>query len=161
MFFRGGFFMKITEIMSEDLIEPSLKATTKDEVIEELVDLALKKQKNIDKSAIIAAVKQREELMSTGIGNDIGLPHAKTNAVPDLIIAFGRSLKGIDFGALDGRPVKIFYLLLAPEDQSGPHVKALAHISRLLKHAYFRDALLSAKNAKEIYEIIKEEEKQK
>lgn len=150
--------MKISELLDEGSIEAELRATDKDGVLSELVELTLRKQKSVDRKVVQQAVKQREELMSTGIGNDIGLPHAKTNAVADLIIGFGRSLKGIEFGALDGKPVKLFFMLLAPEDQSGPHVKALAHISRLLKHSYFRDALLGAKNAKEIMQIIRDEE---
>lgn len=150
--------MKISELLTVDSIQPNLSATTKDEVLEELVRLAVKKDGNIPVDQVLEAVRQREELMSTGIGNEIGLPHAKTSAVEDLVVVFGRSLQGIDFKALDDKPVRIFFMLLAPENQSGPHVKALAHISRLLKHGWLRDSLLSAADAREILKIIKEEE---
>jgi len=151
--------MDITEILKEDAIKTDLEATDRDGVIREMVELLANANGLSNKDEIIEAVVQREELMSTGIGQGIGIPHAKTNGVSTLMAAFGRSKNGIDYHALDGQQVQIFFLLVAPEEQSGPHVKALARISRLLKHAYFRQVLLDAKSSKEVVDIIREEEK--
>ena len=150
--------MKLTELLREDLISVDLQAADKESVIEELVGILVKAGGAKDRDAVIKAVHDREELMSTGIGQGIGIPHAKTEAVERLVAVFGKSERGVDFNALDNKPVHIFFLLLSPEDQSGPHVKVLARISRLLKHSDFRQALLDAKSSKEVMDIIREEE---
>lgn len=151
--------MKLSDLLNEAGITASLAARDKRGVIEELVDLLMHSSNVVtDKNGIIKAVWEREELMSTGIGQGVGIPHAKTNAVDRLYAVFGRSEAGIDFAALDSRPVHLFFLLVAPEDQSGPHVKALARISRLLKQSYFRQALLESRKPQEVLTIIREEE---
>lgn len=138
----------------------SLGARDKRGAIEELVDvlMAASEGRVTDRDDITRAVWSREELMSTGIGQGVGIPHGKCRAVDRLHIVFGRSLAGIDFSALDQKPVHLFFLLVAPESQAGPHVKALARISRLLKHAYFRQALLDAAKPQDVLTIIREEE---
>jgi len=103
----------------------------------------------------------REALGSTGIGQGIGIPHAKSQYVKTLVAAFGLSKEGIDFESLDGEPTHIFFLLLAPEDSAGPHLKALARISRLLKDKYVRDMLKNAKDEKDIVRIITDEDSKK
>ena len=160
--------MKLSELISEPSIRLDIRATEKREVIRGLVGTLVDAARHSarasgtdaapDAERVIGAVWDREELMSTGIGLGIGIPHAKTNAVDHLSIVFGRSVAGVDFAALDGKPVHIFFLLVATEDQSGPHVKALARISRLLKHHYFRQALLEAKTPRDLLAIIREEE---
>lgn len=152
--------MKLSDLLTEAGISVSLAATDKRGVIEELVDLLIASAGDAitDRDAIIKAVWEREELMSTGIGQGVGIPHAKTNAVSRLHAVFAKSQKGIEFSALDGKPVSLFFLLIAPEDQSGPHVKALARISRLLKQSYFRQALIDATKSADVLTIIREEE---
>lgn len=152
--------MKLSELLSENAIGMTLAARDKNEAISELVALLVKSAGGAvsRQDDVVKAVWDREELMSTGIGQGVAIPHAKTNAVDKLYTVFGRSPAGIDFAALDQKPVHLFFLLVAPEDQSGPHVKALARISRLLKHAYFRQALIDAKEAAEVMTIIREEE---
>ncbi|RMH54013.1 MAG: PTS sugar transporter subunit IIA [Candidatus Hydrogenedentota bacterium] len=150
--------MKLSDLLMEECIKMKMVAGDKRAAIEELVDVLVTATGKGDREAIIEAVWNREELMSTGIGQGIAIPHAKTNAVGKLYAVFGKSEAGIDFAALDNRPVHIFFLLVAPEDQSGPHVKALARISRLLKHSYFRTALLEATSPSEVLTIIREEE---
>lgn len=151
--------MKLSDLLTEKAISVGLTARDKRGVIEELVGLLADAMGTVtDRDAVIKAVWDREELMSTGIGQGVGIPHAKTNAVDRLHAVFGRSDAGVDFSALDSKPVHIFFLLVAPEDLSGPHVKALARISRLLKQSYFRQALMDAKKAQEIMTIIREEE---
>ena len=101
---------------------------------------------------------EREELGSTGVGQGVAIPHGKTIAVSDLVSAFGLSKGGVDFDALDGAPVHLFFLLLAPEGAAGSHLKALARISSLLKDKYFRKALIDANSSADVLKIIREEE---
>ncbi len=151
--------MKLSDLLTEKAISVNLSARDKRGVIEELVGLLVDATGGgTERETVIKAVWDREELMSTGIGQGVGIPHAKTNAVDRLHAVFGRSEAGVDFAALDSKPVHIFFLLVAPEDLSGPHVKALARISRLLKQSYFRQALLDARTAAEVMTIIREEE---
>lgn len=152
--------MKLSDLLTEEGIKIGLEGSDKKEVIDELTELLVQSSGGevTDKEAITKAVWEREELMSTGIGQGVGIPHAKTNAVDKLYTVFGKSDAGVEFASLDQKPVNIFFLLVAPEDQSGPHVKALARISRLLKHSYFRQALLEAKKSKDVITIIREEE---
>lgn len=150
--------MNISECLVEAGVEPRLAAKDKEGVLSELVRVLGRVSPVRDADQILVAIRDREELMSTGIGQGIGIPHAKTSSVETLRIVFGRSPEGIEFDALDGKPVHLFFLLVAPEDQSGPHVKALARISRLLKDTSFREALLDAKGATEILALIREEE---
>jgi len=151
--------MKLLDLLSKETIIPNLKATTKNEVIEELVDKLMKSGKIKNKQEVLEAILEREKIMSTGIGNGIAIPHGMTDAVDEILAVFGRSAKGIDFEALDDKPAYLFFLLVTPKDMSGPHVKVLAKISRLLKHDYFREALLRADTAEKILEIIEEEER--
>ncbi|MCM8784456.1 MAG: PTS sugar transporter subunit IIA [Candidatus Omnitrophica bacterium] len=155
--------MKITEFLCEKAVNSDLKSLDKKGVIEELVDLLIKagKLKDKDKQKIIEVILNREALGSTGIGQGIAIPHGKSDCLKELTAAMGISKRGINFDALDGEPVFIFFLLLAPEDSAGPHLKALARISRLLKDKYLRDALIKAKDDKEIINIIKEEDQKK
>ena len=151
--------MKLSDLLTENGISVALAARDKRGVIEEMVDLLMKSTNGLTaKNAGIKAVWEREELMSTGIGQGVGIPHAKTNAVDKLHAVFGKSEAGVDFSALDGKPVHLIFLLVAPEDQSGPHVKALARISRLLKQSYFRQALQESRKSQEVLTIIREEE---
>lgn len=151
--------MKLSDLLNESGVSVSLAARDKRGAIDELVDLLVASTNDVtDRDAVVKSVWDREELMSTGIGQGVGIPHAKTNAVTRLHAVFGRSEAGVDFAALDSKPVHIFFLLVAPEDQSGPHVKALARISRLLKQSYFRQALLDARKAQDVLTIIREEE---
>lgn len=152
--------MKITDFLSKDAVKVELQATGKEEVITELVEqlIPAKKIKKKIKEGIIQSLLERENLGSTGIGQGIAIPHAKSDKIKDVIVAFGISKKGVEFNALDGEPVYIIFLLIAPEESTGLHLKALAKISRLLKDKFFRQALREAKSSEEIINIIKEEE---
>ena len=111
---------------------------TKTEVIERLVDLVAASLTGVDHAAVLRAVRAREELMSTGVGNSVAIPHGKTNAVTSLVAAFGRCREPVEYEALDGQPVTLVFLLVGPEDAAGPHIKALSRISRLLSYEEFR-----------------------
>jgi PTS system nitrogen regulatory IIA component len=153
--------MKIMEFLNEKAVTANMKAQDKEGVIRELVDLLYKAGAIKDKEELVNALLAREALGSTGIGQGIGIPHGKSDKVKDLVAAFGLSRKGVKFDSLDGEPVYIFFLLVAPEESAGPHLKALARISRFLKDKYFRDLLKNAKDEKEIIKIIKEEDEKK
>ena len=155
--------MQIMEFLSKKAILADIKSTKKEEVIKELVD-ALVAAGEIEKrcrNKLIDALMTRESLGSTAIGQGIAIPHAKSDCVDKLIAAFGLSKKGVDFDSLDGEPAYIFFLLVAPQDSAGPHLKALARISRLLKDKYFRDSLRACTDDKSILKIIAGEDEKK
>ena len=155
--------MKIMDFLSKKAIVPDVKATKKEGVIRELVD-ALIEAGDIERrhsNKLIDALMARESLGSTAIGQGIAIPHAKCEYVDKLVAAFGLSKKGVDFDSLDGEPAYIFFLLVAPQDSAGPHLKALARISRLLKDKYFRDNLRACVDDKSIIKIISQEDEKK
>jgi nitrogen PTS system EIIA component len=153
--------MEIKDFLNPKAISVDLKATTKEAVIKELLGILSEAAgiKNDDK--LFKVLMDREALGSTGIGQGIGIPHGKTNTAKKLVGAFGISKTGVDFDSLDGEPSHIFFLLLAPEDSAGPHLKALAKISRLLKDKFFRERLMKAATKKEVVDLIDEEEQRK
>lgn len=155
--------MKIMDFLSEDAATVDLKSVNKTDAIKELVELLVGAGEvdKKDKSKVVELLMAREALGSTAIGHNVGIPHAKSDCVKDLIGAFGLSKKGVDFDSLDGEPVYIFFLLLAPQDSAGPHLKALARISRLIKDKYFRDTLRQAKDTKDVVRIIEAEDEKK
>lgn len=155
--------MKIMDFLNPEAINANLQSTDKKGTVKELVDLLIKAGgiKSQDKDKVVKVLLEREALGSTGIGQGIGIPHGKFGGVKRLIGACGLSHKGVDFESLDGELVYIFFLLLAPEDSAGPHLKALARVSRLLKDKYFRETLKGAKDEKALLKIIKQEDQKK
>lgn len=155
--------MKIMDFLSKKAIAADLKSTKKEDVIKELVDVLLESE-GLEKKCRNKLVEQlmaREALGSTAIGQGVGIPHTKSECVNKLTASFGLSQKGVDFDSLDGENVYIFFLLIAPIDSAGPHLKALARISRLLKDKYFRDSLKECKDEKSILKIISQEDEKK
>ena len=153
--------MKITDFLNEKAVSADLKASTKDEVVRELVDILAKAEGIKNREALVKVLLSREALGSTGIGQGVGIPHGKTDSVKKLVAAFGICHQGVNFDALDGEPVYIFFLLVAPEDSAGPHLKALARISRLLKDKFFRESLKALSDEKTILKLIREEDAKK
>ncbi len=155
--------MQIMDFLSKKAIVTDIKSTKKEDVIKELVD-ALIEAGDVEKRArnkLIESLMSREALGSTAIGQGIAIPHAKSDSVGKLVAAFGLSTKGVDFDSLDGEPAYIFFLLVAPQDSAGPHLKALARISRLLKDKYFRDTLRTCEDEKAIVRIITQEDEKR
>ncbi len=152
--------MRIMDILCEECVVPDLQAEDRDGVIKELLDVLVKagKIKAEDEPKILEELINREELGSTAIGNGIAIPHAKSDRVDKLVAAFGISHKGVDFKALDGEKVYLFFLLVAPKEAAGPHLKALAKITRLLKDKNFRALLMQAKTKEEALKLIEEED---
>ena len=155
--------MQIMEFLSKKAILTDIKSVKKEDVIKELVE-ALMVAGDIEKrcrNKLIESLMSREALGSTAIGQGIAIPHAKSDCVEKLVAAFGLSKKGVDFDSLDGEPAYIFFLLVAPQDSAGPHLKALARISRLLKDKYFRDTLRACEDDKAVIKIIAQEDEKK
>lgn len=150
--------MKILDYLETDTITVDLKSTGKKEAVEELCRL-LANAKDIEKTGkLVEVILEREKLGSTGIGQGVAIPHAKSETVKDLMIAAGLSKRGVNFEALDGELVYIIFLLIAPPDSAGLHLKSLAKISRLLKDKFFRQALRDAQTSEEFLSVIKEED---
>ena len=152
--------MKISEFLNVKAISANLESTTKEEVIKELVDLLVSARgiEKKHKSKVIEILMAREALGSTAIGQGIAIPHGKTECAKKLVGALGISKKGINFDSLDGEPAHIFFLLMAPVDSAGPHLKALARISRLLKDKYIRENLKAVNDEKTIMKIVQLED---
>lgn len=146
--------MQITDMFKKEYIIEALKAKSKRAVLAELSEIFTRDHAGIHPEAMIEVLLEREKLGSTGIGDGIAIPHGKLKGLDSLVISFGRSREGIDFDSIDGRPAHIFFLLMAPESSTGQHLKALAKISRMLKDPEFRNDLLSADNAEELYRKI-------
>ncbi len=153
--------MKILDFLDQNAVSANLKSTDKKAIINELVDLLVASGKVKNADEIIKILLERESLGSTGIGLSIAIPHGKSSKISQMIGAIGISKNGVDFEALDGEPVYIFFLLLAPADSAGPHLKALARISRLLKDKYFRDSLKDATSKENLLAIIRREDEVK
>ena len=150
--------MKIMDFLNPKAVSVDLKAQDKRSVIKELAGLLAAAGEIKNRDELVRVLMDRETLGSTGIGQGIGIPHGKSSRVKKLIAALGISRRGVDFESLDGEPVYIFFLLVAPAESAGPHLKALARISRLLKDKYIRDALKKSTDAKSIIKLIKEED---
>lgn len=145
--------MKIADGLKKEAIQIDLKATDKRGVIEELVG-PISRITGLKQKEIVRVLMDREELGSTGIGDGIGIPHGKLKGLTSLIIGCGISRKGVDFESIDNRPTHIFFLLITPENSTGLHLKLLARISRILKSESFKEQLLRAANAEDIFSII-------
>jgi len=150
--------MNISELLNERLILPNLAGTTKQDVMEEVVEHLATVQQGINAGELLKALLEREKLGSTGIGNGIAIPHGKLAGLSDIILVFARSIGGVPFEAIDGKPIHLIFLLVAPANSTGGHLKALARLSRLLKNDAFRRALLTAPTAQDILGAIIDED---
>jgi len=146
--------MKVTDIFRKEHIVEGLKSKSKREVLAELSGVFLQGDVKYSHEDMVNTLLEREKLGSTGIGDGIAIPHGKLANLDELIVSFGRSKEGVEFDAMDGKPAHIFFLLMAPEDTTGKHLKALAKISKMLKDSIFRKKLLEAKSKDELYMII-------
>lgn len=146
--------MKLTEIIRSQNIRVPLAATTKAGAIEELVNLLAANGDVTDAQKVLAAVLERESTRTTGIGSGIAIPHGKCTATPKLVMAIGKAAAPIDFQSIDGRPVSMIWLLTSPPDQTGPHISALARISRLNTSDKIRQSWATASSAEQIYNTI-------
>ena len=151
--------MNISDALRETCVIVDLRSEEKDGVLTELVS-ALKEAglvENVEEA--VDVILEREKLGSTGIGDGVAIPHGKMKELQDVLCAFGRSARGIAFGAVDDRPVHIFFLLLAPEESAGLHLKMLSRISRIVRDASFRKKLMEQISAPQLYKDIVEEDR--
>jgi len=151
--------MKICDYLNPDKIIPELKGNKKEEIIDELIDLFKDDKRIFDLETVREAVKEREKIMSTGVGKGVAIPHAKTTGTNEILVAFGKKMNPIDFEALDNQPVKLFFLLIGQENLVGPHIKLLSRISRLMNKDEFRETLAMTDDPAEIYRLFEEQEK--
>ncbi|MCA9753763.1 MAG: PTS sugar transporter subunit IIA [Gemmatimonadetes bacterium] len=149
--------MKLSEVLTPERIRIPLASSSKEAVLRELVSL-LPGRDSTERETILEAVLEREGRMSTGIGQGVAIPHGKTGVVKGMEMAFGIASEPIDYGALDGEPVDVFFLLLSPPDLTAPHIKMLAGISRMLSSDTFRDELAAAVDAEDVLVLFRREE---
>ncbi len=148
--------MKILDFLHVEAIICPLLANSKEEVLKELVGPIVTKYPRLDKDRLLKTLLERESLGSTGIGGGVAIPHGKFEGLEKLACSFGKSPRGIDFSSMDSKPAHIFFLLVAPKNCAGDHLKALARISRLLKDPLLLTSLQKAKSAGDIYRVIEE-----
>lgn len=149
--------MLLSELLSPSRIKIPLQSVGKDELLRELVSIVFDTSTN-GGDEVLRAVQDRESVLSTGIGNGVAIPHGKSAAVPELRMAAGLTRESVDFDALDGQPVKLFFLLVGPESAAGAHIKALSRISRLVRKDSVRDRLMQAASAQEFFDVLREAE---
>ncbi len=148
----------IKDLLQDDLILEEITATDKPGVIREFARLLTSRGRVLKEDELVRALTDRESLGSTGVGDGVAIPHGKVKGIRDIIVAFGRSSRGVDFQALDGKPVYLFFLLLTPYDMPGEHLKALARISRIFKNQVLRENLRHASLRQELQRLICEED---
>ena len=150
--------MLLSELLTTARVKVPLGGRTKVEVLRELVELVAAENADADVEAILASVREREEVLSTGIGGGIAIPHGKTPQVNRLTLVAGVASEGIEYDALDGKPVRLFFLLVGPESASGAHVKALSRISRMLRREDLRSQLANAASPDAFVGVIRSSE---
>ncbi|MDF1554960.1 MAG: PTS sugar transporter subunit IIA [Deferrisomatales bacterium] len=150
--------MKLLDFLQKEAIAPTLAATDKAGVLAELAQVLVATGKVASAPAAVQVLQEREKLGSTGIGEGIAIPHGKIKELDQVVAVFGRSTSGVEFDSMDGAPVNLFFLLMAPENSASTHLKALARISRLLKDRSFREELLQAASRDDLFEIIARED---
>lgn len=151
-------FLEINDVLKKESVIPNLYSKTKSEVIRELSDKVATIYPNFNRDNLISVLLEREKLCSTAVDEGVAIPHGKMSGISSIIVAFGRSIEGIDFESLDGNPTHLFILLIAPENSSGVHLKILARISRIFKNPDFRSRITKAGSQDEIYELILQED---
>ncbi len=150
--------MKVSELLNEDNVLLNVEAKDKYELIDKLIDLAAKSGKIIDKEKVRNCVYEREKILSTGVGKGFAVPHGKTDAVSDIVLAFAITKEPLDYEALDNQPVRLVMLMVGKDSLVSSHIKLLSRISRLMNNDEFRENLLNAKSKEEILEIFRKEE---
>ncbi len=150
--------MKITDVLEEQFVRTNLPGSTKEEIINSMINLVANSKNVIDKDKVRQAIFEREKIMSTGVGNGFAIPHGKTDAVNDIVAAFAVTERPVDYQALDDQPVRLVFLLVGKDSLVGPHIKLLSRISRLMNKEGFREELLGSKTSKEVLELFRREE---
>jgi mannitol/fructose-specific phosphotransferase system IIA component (Ntr-type) len=148
----------LTDLLTPERIRIPLHADNKEDLLRELVDVVTGDEDPENRSDVLRAVREREAVLSTGIGQGIAIPHGKSAALPELRLAAGRTAVPVEFDSLDGQPVRLLFLLVGPETASGPHIKALSRISRILRQESVRERLTAATSPQEFFDALKNAE---
>ncbi|MFO7894989.1 MAG: PTS sugar transporter subunit IIA [Longimicrobiales bacterium] len=148
----------LPELLSSLRVKVPLEATTKEDVLRELVDLLAEDGCVADPEAVVRVVREREQVLSTGIGHGVALPHGKSDACGELSMAAGVTVEPVDFDALDQEPVRLVFLLVGPESAAGPHIKALSRISHMVRRPTVRERLMQAENSETFLRVLREAE---
>jgi fructose-specific phosphotransferase system IIA component len=151
--------MKISDILSTDVIAVNLDVADKEDAIRKVIELAAKSNKILDKEKVSNTIFEREKLVSTGVGKGFAIPHGKTDSISDVVAAFAITKEPIDFDSIDGEPVRFIFMLIGKENLLNTHIKLLSRISRLMNKDEFRERLLDAVSSDEVLSIFREEEK--
>jgi fructose PTS system EIIBC or EIIC component len=150
--------MKLHELLKKEFVIADLKGNSKEDVINELIDLYKNDNRITDIEKVRDSVLEREKIMSTGVGKGFAIPHGKTNYVNEILAAFGKTKSPIDYQALDGQPVHLVFLLVGKDNMVSTHIKLLSRISRMMNKEEFRNMLLEAESSEDIVNIFKDEE---
>jgi PTS system nitrogen regulatory IIA component len=145
-------------LLQDDLILEEIEAIDKQGVLREFARLLKSRNRVEDEEKLVRILLERESLGSTGIGDGVAIPHAKLSMCSDMIVAFGRSSRGVEFQAMDSKPVTLFFLLVTPEDKPGDHLKVLARISRIVRNPALRESLRTAPHRQELQRLISQED---
>jgi len=145
--------MRVADIITPERILPEMRSQTKREALSELATLVAGFSPEL-RERVERVLADRERLASTAIGDEVAIPHGKLDALGSLVMGLGRSTAGLEFESVDGRPTRLFFVLLAPENETGLHLKALARISRLCKEPHFRERMVAAADAAEMYRVL-------
>ncbi|HEX2078959.1 MAG TPA: PTS sugar transporter subunit IIA [Longimicrobium sp.] len=150
--------MLLSELLTRERVRVPLRSASKEALLEELVGVLRDSGALADAEAVLGAVRERERVLSTGVGSGVAIPHGKSESAPTLAMAAGVTGAPVDFDALDGEPVRLLFLLVGPDSAAGQHVKALGRISRLVRRDGFRERLIAAASADEFMQVLAEAE---
>ena len=150
--------MKLSEVISSEVVSLNLSGTTKEEVLAEMVDLLIQSGAALQRQVILDALMEREGLGSTGIGHGVAIPHGRCAGISSPVVALGRTRNEVEFDSIDGKPARLFFLLVAPENGSSEHLHLLARIARLMKDPTTRDNILKASTPEAVMELIQMQE---
>ncbi len=150
--------MKITDYLNAQFVDASVKGKSKNDIIEAMLQLIGKSDKILDFESVRRAVFEREQVMSTGVGNGFAIPHGKSDSVSDIVAGFGITEHPIDYDALDDKPIRLVFILVGKESMVGSHIKLLSRVSRLMNNESFRNKLLNLTSPEDIIEAFRQEE---
>jgi PTS system nitrogen regulatory IIA component len=150
--------MKISNILVQEAVILDLESKDKDGALVEMADVLAATEPSLNSEKLVSVLRERESLQSTGMGEGVAIPHGRIANLNQLMVAFARSRKGVDFDSIDGQPTHLFFVLVVPESSGGQHLKALARISRFLRDETFRESLLEAETREEIIQAIQSED---
>ncbi len=150
--------MKIMDYLNEEWVIPDLQGTDKASILKELSSVLVKPCQVVSVEELLQVLLERERLGSTGIGEGIAIPHGRLKKLKEFLVCFGRSLKGVDFDSIDGKPTQLFFLVMAPENSAVENLKLLSRIVALLKEPSFKKRLISAQSQTELFQILSAED---